>query len=57
MVDAAFTPDTVSWNVGEFATTISCLDLSLVFGPERSKETGTCALAQRQFLTVTFAAF
>lgn len=49
MVDAAFTPDTVSWNVGEYVTTISRLDLSLVFGPAKSKETGSCALAQRQF--------
>ncbi len=40
MVDAAFTPDTVSWNVGEFNTTISRLDLSLVFGPTNTKSLG-----------------
>jgi len=49
MTAATFAPDTVSWSMGEYVTTISRLDLSLVLGSEKLEDTGTCARAQRQF--------
>lgn len=47
--EAAFTPENVSWKVGDYATTISRLNLSVVFGTDDVRDSGTCQIAQRQF--------
>jgi hypothetical protein len=49
MTDATFTPDSVSWRVGNIQTSISRFDLSLVFDSPKLKDTGTCSLAERKF--------
>ncbi len=49
MTDATFTPDTVSWKVGNISTNISRIDLSLLFDSPKLKDTGTCTLAERKF--------
>ncbi len=49
MTEASFTPDTVSWKVGNIVTNISRIDLSLLFDSPKLKDTGTCTLAERKF--------